>query len=1075
MNLCSNYVGLPHCCCVETLPRPRKVSAVIHVEKTEELFETAKLPVITKCQLTRRGVLLFEPLRSRIPEKAFDVTTEHFTDPGKMAASIQIISTPTADTPGTTLVLQTVSRNYVFGNHAEGTQRALTQQGQRLTKVQDFFMTGRTEWSNVGGLVGMVLTLADSATTRYESAMETYNNHGKKKEKEPVRPKLNIYGPPNLKHLLGTCRRFIFRKGVPLNATEFKDAAPTKSDDGKILPSWQDSFIQVWALSVAPKGWKLDHRIASALASDRNVYDTYQNNFEDHKAQENETSEDREARYDRIRTALVNQMFDSTWSMDTLVEQHISKVEMPTSMFVRNPHTNKIEKYTGPMPGGKEPLPDITVLVRTPWPGALVATLPPTRPFQEAVSYIVRTHPARGKFDVKRAKELGVTPGPNFSRLTAGDSVQNVRGETITPEMVMGADRPGQGVAILDVPSLAYLEVLIERKEFKSSHIMEGIQAVVWLLGPGLSGHPTLQKFMDSLNQVQHVISSVDDCPNRLSMDSVAAQTVRLSQIDADRYRLPFHDNTTLPQNRFLGSGPRKEGPLNNVTIAERGMAFKLMPNFSMIKDSITPLVNVTTVQQSTAPDVILLGNSARESVEKDKNALEAWRRLVARPDTEVITLGTGSASPSKYRNVSATLVRVPGIGNYLFDCGENTLGQLQRVFNPEELVEVLQNLRMIWISHLHADHHLGTASLIRAWYAVKHKSVAAMTPVTMNTISTTAPMYGLSVISHEAMLKWLWEYSSIEDFGYSRIIPLQILPVRSGSESGSTLQLSPAPARKGNGDIYELKHADYKSVLGLSDIQACRVSHCHGAMAVSLTFPESSAAASTNSPSGPLKVSYSGDCRPSQAFTRIGANSTVLIHEATFDDELKGDALAKKHSTTSEALDIGARMGAKAVVLTHFSQRYQKIPVLQADELAAEEVPIATAIEDVVDDEAEDTAVENMDIVPAPANTSASLLSTATPARVLPHQRDGNNGAARVIKVRSPDMKVAVAFDYMRVRLGDIAQMEKFNPALSKLLVADDEPEGEGEGEGEINGNGKKTSGDDGEGKKKKKSKRNN
>jgi ribonuclease Z len=115
------------------------------------------------------------------------------------------------------------------------------------------------------------------------------------------------------------------------------------------------------------------------------------------------------------------------------------------------------------------------------------------------------------------------------------------------------------------------------------------------------------------------------------------------------------------------------------------------------------------------------------------------------------------------------------------------------------------------------------------------------------------------------------------------------------------------------------------------------------------------------------------------------------------------------------------------------------------------------------------------MDIVPAPANTSASLLSTATPARVLPHQRDGNNGTARVIKVRSPDMKVAVAFDYMRVRLGDIAQMEKFNPALSKLLVADDEPEGEGEGEGEINGNGKKTSGDDGEGKKKKKSKRNN
>jgi ribonuclease Z len=1057
---------------------PKPGSTLIFVErKTEEPLEGAQFPVITKCQHTRRGVPLFEPLRFKTPERVVDFTVEQHVDPGKMVSSIHFISTPTADTPGTTLVLQTVSRNYVFGSHAEGTQRALTQSGQRLTKVQDFFITGKTEWSNVGGLVGMALTLADSATTRYESTMETYRRQykGKRKEKEPARPKLNIYGPPNLKHLLGTCRRFIFRKGVPLSATEFKDVAPTMSEDGNILPSWQDSFIQVWALSVAPKGWKLDHRVASTLASDRNVYDTHQNNFEDHRAQENETSEDREARYDLIRTALVNQMFDSTWSMDTLVEQHISKVEMPTSLFMRNPQTNKIEKYTGPVPGGKEPLPDITVLTRTPWPGALVNTLPPTRPFLEAISYIVRTHPARGKFDVKRAKELGVTPGPNFSRLTAGESVENIRGETITPDMVMGADRPGQGVAILDVPSLAYLDILIQRKEFKSDQIMAGIQACVWLLGPGLSGHPTLQKFMDSLSKVQHVISSVDDCPNRLSMDSVAAQTVRLAQIDADRYRLPYHDNTTLPQNRFLGGGSRKEGPLNNVTIAERGMVFKLMPTFTFVKDGITPLVDVPAVEQETSQEVLELGRVARESVENDKVALEAWKQLVARPDTEITTLGTGSASPSKYRNVSATLVRVPGIGNYLFDCGENTLGQLQRVFNPEELVDVFQNLRMIWISHLHADHHLGTASVIRAWYAVKHNSIPANTPVSMTTISTQAPIYGLSVVSHEAMLKWLLEYSSIEDFGYSRIIPMQILPVRGGSDFGSTLQLSPAPARKGNEHFYDLKRQDYQSVLGLSDIQACRVSHCHGAMAVSLTFPEAPAQASTNSSSGPLKVSYSGDCRPSQAFTRIGARSTVLIHEATFDDELKGDALAKKHSTTSEALDIGARMGAKAVVLTHFSQRYQKIPVLQQDEAAAEEeMPTATTTEDVVEEEVEGEGegptADNMDITPS--NAGASLLATATSGQVLPHQR--NDDAARIVKVRSKDMKVAVAFDYMRVKLGDIAQMERFNPALTKLLVTEDEAEVEAEEE--INENRKKTSGDDGEGgKKRKKSKRNN
>ncbi|KAF2792501.1 hypothetical protein K505DRAFT_246538 [Melanomma pulvis-pyrius CBS 109.77] len=992
-----------------------------------------------------------------------------------MAAQFQIISTPTSDTPGTTLILQTITRNYVFGNHAEGTQRAITQTGQRLTKVQDFFMTGKTEWSNVGGLIGMVLTLADSATTRYETAMESYRkgSTGKKKGTEPVRPKLNLYGPPNLNHLLGTCRRFIFRKGVPLHTTEYKDVAPKRSDEGHILPSWQDSVIQVWALAIAPEPKTSDGKTEHGLDAERKMYDTYQNTFEDHRAQGSESAEDREIRYGHIRTALVKQMFDSTWSMDTLVEQHISKVQMPTAMFVRNPHTNKVESYTGPLPGGTEPLPDVTVLTRTPWPGAIVTALPPTRPASEAVSYIVRTHPARGKFDVKRAIALGVKPGPNFSQLTAGESVENAKGETITPDMVIGPDRPGQGVAILDVPSLEYLESLILREELQSSHVMTGIQACIWLLGPGLSGHPTLQKFMDSLRQVQHVISSVDDCPNRLAMDSVAAQTIRLEQIDADRYRLPFHDNTTLPQNSLVGRGPRKEAPLKNAIIAERGMAFRLMPNFGILKDTVTPLVNVPNVQKETSPEVIELAKAAREGIELDKGALEAWKQLVGRPDTEITTLGTGSASPSKYRNVSATLVRVPGIGNYLFDCGENTIGQLQRVFSPDELIDVLQNLRVIWISHLHADHHLGTASVIKAWYNVKHNSIPASTPPSIPSMSTCASIYGLSVISHEAMLKWLKEYSSIEDFGYSRIIPLQILPVRSGSDTGSILTLTPAPSRKASETEYTLKREDYQHVLGLSDIQACRVSHCHGAMAVSMTFPEPSALSSDNRTSGPLKVSYSGDCRPSMAFARIGHNSTLLIHEATFDDELQGDALAKKHSTTSEALDIGARMDAKAVVLTHFSQRYQKIPVLQTEDAGADEdvLPNAPGTENMVEDEGEDIddpTADNMDITPA--NAGGGALPSA---KLPPHPQ--HEQVERVVKVRSKDMKVAVAFDYMRVKLGDIAQLEKFNPALSKLLVADEVEEADREGS-EINGNGKKTSGDDGEGgKKKKKSKRNN
>jgi ribonuclease Z len=56
-----------------------------------------------------------------------------------------------------------------------------------------------------------------------------------------------------------------------------------------------------------------------------------------------------------------------------------------------------------------------------------------------------------------------------------------------------------------------------------------------------------------------------------------------------------------------------------------------------------------------------------------------------------------------------------------------------------------------------------------------------------------------------------------------------------------------------------------------------------------------------------------------------------LLLHEATFDDTPEGRALAgeKRHSTAGEAARVGALAGAAAVVLTHFSARHPKLPVV--------------------------------------------------------------------------------------------------------------------------------------------------
>lgn len=49
---------------------------------------------------------------------------------------------------------------------------------------------------------------------------------------------------------------------------------------------------------------------------------------------------------------------------------------------------------------------------------------------------------------------------------------------------------------------------------------------------------------------------------------------------------------------------------------------------------------------------------------------------------------------------------------------------------------------------------------------------------------------------------------------------------------------------------------------------------------------------------------------------------------QATFEDALVEEAIARNHSTTEEAIEVGNSAGAYRIILTHFSQRYPKIPV---------------------------------------------------------------------------------------------------------------------------------------------------
>jgi len=73
---------------------------------------------------------------------------------------------------------------------------------------------------------------------------------------------------------------------------------------------------------------------------------------------------------------------------------------------------------------------------------------------------------------------------------------------------------------------------------------------------------------------------------------------------------------------------------------------------------------------------------------------------------------------------VSATLLDMNNDGTFFLDIGEGTYGQMFRQFGGYErsadqkdsVDDRLKRLKGIFISHLHADHHLGTVTIIDRW-----------------------------------------------------------------------------------------------------------------------------------------------------------------------------------------------------------------------------------------------------------------------------------------------------------------------------------------------------------------------
>jgi ribonuclease Z len=274
------------------------------------------------------------------------------------------------------------------------------------------------------------------------------------------------------------------------------------------------------------------------------------------------------------------------------------------------------------------------------------------------------------------------------------------------------------------------------------------------------------------------------------------------------------------------------------------------------------------------------------------------------------IPLGTSSAVPAYGRHLSSFAFSIDG-RVVLFDCGEGTQFQILRA--PMSL----WSIDVIAISHLHGDHVYGLPGLLAS--------------LGMN--GRTRELVIIGPPELRAMIRGVMEPSDLR-------LPfrLEIIDARNGD-----VYDSPAyriVAQKLDHRItafgYRIEEHDRPGRFDLERARQFGVPE--GPLFRQLqrgrhVVLPGGAVVHSQDVTGPRRrgrvVVHALDTLPSRRTVELAAEADLLVHEATFGDELASEARERSHSTSRDAATVARDAGVRRLLLTHFSGRYEDPLVL--------------------------------------------------------------------------------------------------------------------------------------------------
>jgi ribonuclease Z len=289
----------------------------------------------------------------------------------------------------------------------------------------------------------------------------------------------------------------------------------------------------------------------------------------------------------------------------------------------------------------------------------------------------------------------------------------------------------------------------------------------------------------------------------------------------------------------------------------------------------------------------------------------------------KVIPLGTSSGKPTLRRNVSALAVAREGEWQ-LFDCGEGTQTQIARAgLNPSRLSS-------IFITHLHGDHFNGVAGLLSTMGLDRRtRELTLVGPRGINEYLETLARLKILFVNYPLEVR---EYgpqaTSIAHADSNGMIDVHeaaqyvvsSLPLDHRIFAlGYRIEERPRPGR------FNLERA---RALGIPEGPVFgRLQAGHD---VQLTDGRIISPSDVLGPARPGKaIAYCTDTRPCRNAVELARGVDLLIHEATFTDEMTEEARGFGHSTARQAAMIAREAGARALLITHFSTRYPDPKIL--------------------------------------------------------------------------------------------------------------------------------------------------